>query len=239
MDLGNFNRSHVTRLIALLVPLSLLASGCIRPVEEKPTPRPTDVVVFQQTPVVGSPTNTVPPATNDGQGGAQNVQLANAINQYFLNFTGSALPMNQNGMGFWNTILLEPDRVVGFLFNNPSGLPCVGVAAYRIDLNGANVVYSGGYHCTTDPTAKGVAGQWLVGLSDGQTSVLAITGRITEPNVLGVAVEFQNGTSQQEPLQNGNFLFIRTDFVFADRVTIPSPEGNLLGQLAVPMNPAG
>jgi hypothetical protein len=249
VDWGIVNQHRLYRLATLTLVIGLMITGCIRP--EESTPTPDNVNVALQTPAEGvfiptsapattpAPAPTNPATLDPGTGTTnQNVQLANAINQYFLTSTGLSLPVTLESLDFWNGANIEPDVIVGFIFNNPSNLPCVGVAAYNTDASGVPNVFSGGYHCSTDLSAPGIAGQWLIGLSDGR-ALVAITGWVTTPNVPSVDLLFENGTTRTETLQNGKFLLLRTDLSFAQVVNVSTQEGNLVGQLAVPLNPAG
>lgn len=251
-------RLQVGRVAILLLVLILL-TGCIRPDVATPTPEAETTNVADITTTEGDtnqpPTDPAqPPAafpsatpdqpsapTSDSFQSTQTpsgdpaAQLAAAVQSYFLFSTGQQLPADPQTVSFWSTAQIGTEFLTGFVFNNPSGLPCVGIAAYREEFGNLNV-YNGGYHCSTDPSQPGVAAQWLMDI--GGIPIVAITGKVTAVGATGVGIEYQNIAPEPAQLSpNGNFLVPRQDFSFASTVTIPDQNGNLIGSLAVPMNP--
>jgi hypothetical protein len=242
---GNIQRKQLNAIVVLIL-ASFILSGCIRPKPDiEPTATGQVVVDFQPTPF---PTQALPIATQPIQIPTQSSEgelltdeqariIQDAANQYFVLAGGFALPVAEGTFSAWNTLPIAPDMITSFTFNNPSGLPCVGVVAYRNEqpIN----VFTGGYHCATDLNAQGVAGQWLLGLN--AYPVLAIGGRITAPNITVVTVEYVATPMVPEPLTpNGNFFLIHPDFVnSATIINILDQSGANIGVLAVPLNPQG
>lgn len=235
--------------LVLLVLVLLLVSGCIRPDLATPTPDGTQevVIIANQTLQAGTTTTqpvptpeaTTPPTLDPG-GTPPATQdpaavLLTAIEQYFLFSTGQQLPADRTSISFWNSFTINTDTLQGFTFNNPSGLPCVGVAAFR-DNSGVREVYSAGYHCDTDISRQAVAGQWLMDIAG--VPIVAITGRIVNSTGQNVVVQYQNGESTSEVLTNGNFLIPLQQLNFASSVIATDSAGNSI-TLQVPMNPEG
>ncbi|MCI0710631.1 MAG: hypothetical protein L0154_10770 [Chloroflexi bacterium] len=241
--------------LVLLVLVLLAVSGCIRPDKATPTPDGTAEVVIvanetlqASTPTeLGAPqptqegvaTTPPPPPTLDPGGTAPPTQdpaavLLAAIEQYFVFSTGQQLPAERTSINFWNSITINTDTLQGFTFNNPSGLPCVGVAAVR-NINGIQEVYTAGYHCATDIGLQAIAAQWLMDIAG--VPVVAISGRVVNSTGQNVVVQYQNGDSTTETLQNGNFLVVlRENLNFASSVIGTDAAGNSI-TLPVPMNP--
>lgn len=238
--------------LVLLVLVLLAVSGCIRPDKATPTPDGTAevVVVANETLQASTPTELQPPQTTqevvattpptlDPGGTAPPTQdpaavLLTAIEQYFVFSTGQQLPAERTSINFWNSITINTDTLQGFTFNNPSGLPCVGVAAVRNN-NGIQEVYTAGYNCATDIGLQAVAAQWLMDIAG--VPVVAMSGRVVNSTGQNVVVQYQNGDSTTETLQNGNFLVVlRENLNFASSVIATDSAGNSI-TLPVPMNP--
>jgi hypothetical protein len=247
---------QVGRLV-LLVLVVLVVSGCIRPDRATPTPDGTQevVVVSNQTLQAGTPTQSVStqptqqaptqevvattPPTLDPGGTPVPTQdpaalLLTAIEQYFVFSTGQQLPAERTSIDFWNSITINTDTLQAFTFTNPSGLPCVGVAAVR-DNGGIVEVYTAGYHCATDLSLQAIAAQWLMDVAG--VPIVAISGRVLNSTGQNAVVQYQNGESTSEVLQEGNFLVLQQQNLnFASSVIATDSAGNSI-TLPVPMNP--
>lgn len=230
--------------IAILLAISSILAGCIRPVDPNATPSPTagNVNVGATTPgVVIQPTLTnTPPPTVDPDGN-QNIVLFNAVNQHYAVSANFNLNARAETFEVWQTQQNGTEAIIAFNYLNNSGLPCMGVAIYNMDAFGNPSVYTAGFQCSTDitNTSAGIAGQWLLVLANG-LPINAVAVRVTNtPNATFLAVNNADGTLEQVSLNGSNYLSIRDFGKNVSNVNILDAGGNFINQILVVDNPQG
>jgi hypothetical protein len=214
----------------------VLLAACIRPTETSPTATPGDVNT-----ALTVPTTQVIDNGQNSAGGTPPPQVIVSADQLaaqrFLESYGAQL--SPATLTLWSIQRYQNDLVLGINFRNPSGLPCIGVGLANRDAANNLIIFTGGYHCATELGTPGVVAQWLLAASTGEALII-IAGWVTASDAFQAAVVFEGNP---EPFivqpQNGNFIYVRTDFVFASVVNIANAQGSLLGQLAVPISPQG
>jgi hypothetical protein len=214
-----------------LVMLAGLVAGCIKPVNEgeltlTPGSTPQGIV----TPINSSNGGGITPIAPTG------VSADLLVIQGFLQSYG-AQP-TPGSLTLWRIAAFESDLILGVNFGNPSGLPCIAVGLGSRDAAGNLSIFTGGFHCASEPGSPAVVGQWTLATSTNKTLTI-IAGLVVAPDVQRVAIVFANAPQYEETLQNRNFMVLRTDFIFATMVNISNIYGNLVGQPPVPLNPQG
>lgn len=225
-----------TRLAApgLLISLLFLAAGCIRPAEkDNPTATPGGILI--PSPIVQTPL-TPGPITSDG---SNNLIRMEAFVQSY-----GAQPVPGSTRVWVETTYLQ-DLIVGIVFQNPSGLPCIGVGIGQHDggNNGTTAVnlinvFTGGYHCATDPAGLGIAGQWLVTDSTGGPLVI-FAGQIATPTAQSVALVFPNRDPYITQLSGGSFILLDNSLNFPTEVIIRDATEAEIGRIPIPVSPQG
>lgn len=210
--------------------LMLLLTGCIRP-DATTTPVPTggDVPVnftqTPQTPVATTGNNNPPLTTTDREA------IANFIQ------TQIGRPVMAGTVDIWRSIPFLNESVIGFSYNNPSSLPCVGVVmAYR-GAAGELIPFNGESRCATEPGAIALAGSWLlVSYNTGQI-LIATVGQVLnapEPVLTGRVIYSDGVQLQQITVENNRLLNTRPDVYVATQVQFIGQSGNVVADVVIP-----
>ncbi|MBI5928262.1 MAG: hypothetical protein HY862_03070 [Chloroflexi bacterium] len=208
-------------------------SGCIRPSSSSPTATPGGIIVM--TPPISNQTTPGVVATNP----SNNLIRMEAFVQ---SYGAQTVPGSTR---VWAETTYLQDLIVGIAFVTPSNARCIGVGIGNHD-GGQNAtgainlinVFNGGFHCDANPTALGVAGQWLVTDSRG-TPLIILAGQVFAPNAQSVVLLYPTGTPYQTPLTSGNFIVLDDSLNFPTEVSIHDATDVEIGRIAIPVSPQG
>ena len=124
----------------------------------------------------------------------------------------------------WYDQLREPDRLQGFSYTGAGGVPCAGFLLTAL-LNGVWQPNNGALVCAESPAAEALAAVTFFLTSDQQAYTI-VFGRVLDPTVTAIAVQFSDGNSQQATPQAGGFLLVRPGVAGANVITAINAEGN-------------
>ncbi|HEX3052595.1 MAG TPA: hypothetical protein VHP83_18185 [Aggregatilineaceae bacterium] len=204
----------------ILIVLLVLLAGCIKPVEEKPTPGPTSAIM-PPTPTFGQPPATVAVATVDT--GAVATPAPSAflpLVQQFLQSRGVIAP----DLRISYDQALAPDQLLGFSYTDPNGQLCSG---YLLAVNDGTawVPNVGGSVCGMQP---GVAAHYgtIPILPTGQQPLTLVFGRVDDTSVTAISAAFDDGSSQNADPNNGGFMIVKPGIAGVTTVVAANQLGN-------------
>ena len=203
--------------------LLVILTGCIQPVSTADLTQ-TAIAPFVTpnapvaSPVIVPANPTVPPAP----AGAATVPTPgpDVLIQQFVQSQGDGLP----GIQVWYDQLQGPDRLQGFSYIHPSGVPCAGflLAAF---VNGNWQTSNGARVCAESPATEALAAVTFVLTSDGQPYTI-VFGRVENPTITAIAAIFDDNSSQQTSPINGGYLLVKPGVVGVRVITAINAEGN-------------
>jgi len=219
---------NIRRWGILIMLLALLAS-CIKPVEEKPTPGPTNAVM-PPTPTFGQPPAAVP--TVDVSGAATATPAPSAflpLVQQFLQSRGVIAP----DLRISYDQALVPDQLLGFSYTDPSGQLCSG---YLLAVNNgaAWVPNVGGSVCGMQADVAAHYGTIPI-LPTGQQPLTLVFGRVDDASVTSISTLFDDGTSQPVDPNNGGFMIVKPGIAGVTTVQAVNQLGNTYSIPAFPV----
>lgn len=189
---------------------SLLA-GCIQPVSNAD---------LTQTALAPYAAFATPTGVAREAGGAVVTPAPDALVGQFIASRGQTPASLQ----IWYDQPQEPDRLQGFSYTGADGVPCAGflLSAY---LNGVWQPNNGALVCAESPVAEALAAVTFILTSDEQAHTI-VFGRVLDPTVTAIAVQFSDGESQQVTPLAGGFLLVRPGVASANVITAINAEGN-------------
>lgn len=226
---------NIVRWAKLVVLLSmvLVLAACIQPLEEVEqtqtanallygTPIPTPLPITQ--PSVPGVSPTQPPLTNPTavivpagpQGTAQVIQ--------FLQRRG----IFANGLTLWYDQLLRVDYLKGFSYTDAVNNPCAGfMIAMQDAFGGWQATETGAVVCADQPAVNAVVATFLFLTTDGQPHTI-VFGRVQNPSITAVRVQFDDGSSQTASVSLGGFLVIKEGVAGATTITGLDAQQNVI-----------
>lgn len=198
--------------------LLLLLVGCIRPIEETPTPTPGGPGITTQPTNTTAPLRTPPPV-----GTLIDQQDYPIIEDYLLRVGKSVSP---NTLEHWHAFTVGSEIVVGVDFLNPSGLPCTGAVISRRELTGALNVYNGEATCASEPSAAAIAGNWFVIAWETGNPLTITAAQIFSAPVTEVVINYEDGQAlRTSEIIEGHVLYVRNNSVLATQVQFINQSG--------------
>ncbi len=190
-----------------------LLAGCIQPVSN------TDLTQTALAPYAAFPTPAGP--LPDG-GEVAATPAPSALVAPFIASRGQT----PNSLQVWYDQLLGPDRLQGFSYTGADGLPCAGYLLLA-QAGGAWQPNNGALACAESPATEALAAVTFFLTSDQQPQTI-VFGRVLDPTVTAIAVQFSDGSSQQTAPQAGGFLLVRPGVAGANVITAINAEGNTI-----------
>ena len=195
--------------VALL--LAGLLAGCIQPASDADLTQ-TALAPWATLPTPGGP----PPA------GGETVATPapSALVAPFIASRGQT----PNSLQVWYDQPLGPDRLQGFSYTGADGLPCTGYLLFA-QAGGAWQPNNGALACAESPETEALAAVTFFLTSDQRPHTI-VFGRVLDPTVTAIAIQFSDGTSQQTAPQAGGFLVAQSGVAGANVITAINAEGN-------------
>ncbi|MBP8972905.1 MAG: hypothetical protein KBH93_03425 [Anaerolineae bacterium] len=197
-------------LAVALLGVGLLA-GCIQPVSN------ADLTQTALAPYAAFPTATS--ALPDGSR-TEATPAPDALAGQFIASRGQTPASLQ----IWYDQPHQPDRLQGFSYTGAGGVPCAGYLLVA-QVGGAWQPNNGALVCAGSPETEALAAVTFFLTSDQQPYTI-VFGRLLDPSVTAIAVQFNDGTSQQTTPQAGGFLLVRPGVAGANVITAINAEGN-------------
>ena len=188
-----------------------LLAGCIQPVSN------TDLTQTALAPYAAFPTATSP--LPDGSR-TEGTPPPNALVSQFIASRGQTPASLQ----VWYDQVLGPDRLQGFSYTGADGLPCAGYLLLA-QAGGAWLPNNGALVCAESPQTEALAAVTFFLSSDHQPHTI-VFGRVLDPTVTAIAIQFNDGTDQQTAPLAGGFLVVQPGVAGADVITAINAEGN-------------
>jgi hypothetical protein len=178
---------------------AIFLSGCIQPVSVANQTK-TAQAPFQ-TPVQGQP--PVIPTTAPGAAASTPIPVALMMVQQFIASRGES----PRDLQVWYDQALGPDRMQGFSYINLAGLPCAGFLV-TATVGGLTQPINGGQACAPLPDTPAVASVTFFLTSDGQAYTV-VFGRVQDPTISAIAVDYGDGSNQPYNPFMGGFLLVK------------------------------
>ncbi len=222
-------RDPCAKLLWISVLLTILV-GCIRPIEETPTPTSGPPGVTTTSP---QPTNSTSPRSTPLTPGEISEADYPVIEDYLRRVGKIVTPGTLN---HWREVPVGGELVIGIDFLNPSGLPCTGAVMARREFSGALNVYNGEAQCATEPSAAAVGGNWLVIAWESQQPYTLTAAQIFSPSapVSEALIVFQDNSALRATVVEGHTLYVRPDSTLARQVQFLDQSGNSIYTATIP-----
>lgn len=193
----------VARYLAAGALLLAFLVGCVQPVEPTPIPTPTT-----------APTPTPPPSVGP-------TFPVDAISTWLSGFGVTA-----NNISLFTQLQAGPDDIVGYLFQDASGRPCVG---FVLTTAATAQIWNGDYRCLT-AGLPAVAAPLLFALTNNEfyVATYGYVDPVLLPTANAFAIVYQDGVNEGDLLTNYAFLRLRSGVQFPTQVVIIDAGGNTL-----------
>ena len=197
--------SNLVRGVGLVLVMTVVLTGCIRPVDETDTPVTDDTAS-----PAGEVATTAPITTNW------------PIIERWIRARGD-VPTN---LEVWYDQPLNPDQLQGFSYTSSSSLPCMGFLLTSFS-EGAWQAYNGAVACSPGLSFQAL-GSAAFFLTSSGVPYTVVFGRVEDATISDLMVVYNDGTSQAVNPAGGGFLTLKEGVWNADSISARDTQGTVI-----------